>query len=187
MDRFEPAQKLFLFGILFCTSLISFSLDKALAQKTDIDRFQFSQGIESNIQTVSVIGKVIPSSIKLGGLFTLQVIGRIDQNHHIYSIRQQGEFAPSPTKIVITSPFVTAVSKMEESATVLIIDEAIESPLQVHQNDFWISRQYRLNNTVKPGMFQLTGYLFYQICNNKICSLPLKRHFSETLNINTPQ
>lgn len=185
MDRYRARLPILLFYIILWNFLLFSPFGEALAKKTDFENLEIKQRFESTEQTVPVFAKIVPKSIFPGEELSLQIIGRIDQDRHLYSIRQQGEFAPNPTRIVITSPFVTATSKMDESPTVLINDEAFETPLQVHKNDFWISRRYHLLKKIEPGSYQLTGYLLYQICSNRICSLPLKSHFIEPLTINS--
>jgi len=183
MRRFGTSQKVLL-TCVFLLSLLTFNHSfKALAQKIDADTLEIDQDIGPINRTVSIIANVRPAAVFQGGQLTIQVIGRIDRDHHLYSIRQQGEFSPIPTKIVVTDPLLIATSKMDESGTLLTYDDAFEEPLYVHKDDFWISQQYILSEKAKPGNYQITGYLIYQICNNRICSLPLKNHFREKITI----
>ncbi|MBT7890983.1 MAG: hypothetical protein HN580_18340 [Deltaproteobacteria bacterium] len=184
MLRFKNGQKLLFFAGVLILSLLSLcNFDEAQAQKIDLDTLEIDQGIKQANRNVSIIARISTTTVFRGDQLTLRIIGRIDPGHHLYSIRQQGGFAPDPTKIVITDPFLNAVSEMDESATLLIHDDAFGTPLQVHQDDFWISLRYHVSGKANPGVYQLRGYLIYQICNNRICSLPLKNHFHEKITI----
>lgn len=132
---------------------------------------------------IQIMAELDPVRISPGGRLTLRLIGRVNPGNHLYSIKSQGEFAPKPTRLIVTSDFLTPVSETTESEPILIIDNAFEMPLQVHNNDFWISRQYRVSSRLKPGSYPIRGYLLYQICSHRICSLPLKSRFNEPVKI----
>lgn len=132
---------------------------------------------------IPVFIEISPMTFSVGDTITLRVIGRVDEKHHLYSVKQQGEFAPSPTRIMLKTRLLKADSPLTESPTKLIIDKAFDMPLQVHKHDFWISQQFRASPELKPGPFRIDGYLLYQICNHRICSIPLKSNFSEVVSI----
>lgn len=133
--------------------------------------------------SIPVIVEIDPVVVKPGEKLTIRLVGRIDEEIHLYSINPQGEFAPEPTRLVVRAAFLTPSSETAESKTRLIIDEAFEMPLRVHKNDFWVSRQYRVNSRLVPGKYDINGYLTYQICSQRICSLPLQSNFSETITV----
>ncbi len=183
MHRFKTSQRLLLTSV-FLLGLLTFDCSIGTSgQKIDFDSLELDREIEPASSAVSIIAKIKPITVIQGGQLIVRIIGRTDRDHHLYSVKQQGEFAPNPTKIIVMDPLLTATSEMAESATLLIHDEAFDEPLQVHKNDFWISQQYQLNKNVKPGIYQISGYLLYQICDNRICSLPLKNHFREKITI----
>ena len=55
--------------------------------------------------------------------------------------------------------------------------------LQVHQDEFWVSRAYRLSPDAKPGLYEIRGFLLYQVCDQRICSIPLKSWFNEQITV----
>ncbi len=133
--------------------------------------------------SVPVVAEISPELVTAGGVLTIRVFGRIRQNQHLYSVSKQGEFSPDPTKIVVNNRYLSTVSGVKESPTILIIDKAFDLALQVHKREFWISQRYQINPTAKPGVRQISGYLLYQICSHRICSLPLKSFFETSISI----
>lgn len=133
--------------------------------------------------SVPVIAEVSPESVTAGGFLTIRVFGRISQNQHLYSVNKQGDFSPDPTKIVVNNRYLSTVSGAKESPTILIIDKSFDLALQVHKREFWISQRYQIIPTAKPGVRQIRGYLLYQICSHRICSLPLKSFFETRISI----
>lgn len=131
--------------------------------------------------SVPVFAEISHGTLSAGSQFTIRIVGRIDSDSHLYSVKPQGEFAPKPTELVVTNGFLSAVSSASESPTVLVIDDAFDIPLKVHKNDFWISRRYLVKQDTKPGLYRVEGFLRYQICSFRICSLPLKSHFEEKI------
>lgn len=183
MRRIKACQKPFFSYIFLLVLLMIIFSNGVLAQKIDLDTLELSPRIEPAIHNVSIIAEINPVAVFQGGWLTVKIFGRIDRGYHLYSVRQQGDFSPNPTKIIIIDPLLTATSGVDESATLLIHDEAFDEPLRVHKNDFWISQRYQLDEQTKPGIYHLTGYLIYQICDNRICSLPLKIHFRDKITV----
>jgi hypothetical protein len=115
----------------------------------------------------------------------LILYGRVQSGRHIYSIRSQGEYGPEPTRLFIEGLSLEPVSELMESDPSIKYDGAFEVPLRVHQNDFQIRRRFRLGNPIQPGLYPVNGYLRFQICSDKLCSLPLIKPFTSEITVTT--
>jgi len=119
-----------------------------------------------------------------GQNITLSVIGRVAPGMHLYSVFPQGRFGPIQTKVEVERPGLIEREEITESKPKKILDQAFDLSLEVHENDFWIKKGYQVPPDMKKGDYQLEGYLSYQICDNKICSLPQKKKFGGILHVN---
>jgi|GEM_PF-1121810 len=187
MVQSENSQRIF-FISLFTLYLVFFFFPcwAQAADHIDFDNLKMDQEIDPGNRSILIIAEVRPAAVIPGEELTLRIIGRTESGYHLYSIRKQGEYAPDPTKIVVKNPFLTSSSEMKESPTVLVIDEAFEMSLQVHKGDFWISRSFLMNKMTPPGSYRISGYLLYQVCSSRICSLPLKKRFNTEIIVNKP-
>ncbi len=185
MIRIRAKTKRYILSALIFCVITSFSFSLMSAETVGWKSLRPEGKRDALEVSVPVIAEVFPAAISPGGLLTIRIVGRIEQDSHLYSIRPQGEFAPDPTKLIVTAGFLSPVSSTDESSTNLVIDDAFDLPLQVHKKDFWISRQYIVNKKTKPGSYHVAGYLLYQICSQRICSLPLKSRFNEKIVISS--
>jgi hypothetical protein len=113
----------------------------------------------------------------------LTIHGRVDEGFHVYSIHPQGDFAPDPTQLILESKILNLTGALKESKPQTIIDDAFRLPLKVHKNEFWLRQKCSIAKDVKQGLHNIRGYIQYQVCNNRICSLPLRKHFQEKVQI----
>lgn len=122
-----------------------------------------------------------PSKAKKEERIKLKVWGRIKSGYHIYSVQNQGEFAPDPTQILILNGKLRALSNLAESSPIEVYDESFDQKLLVHKNDFWFEQEYELIDFLEEDNQTIKGLMIYQICDNRICSLPLKMEFQSFL------
>ena len=114
------------------------------------------------------------------GEINLMLLGRVAAGKHIYSILDQGEYGPKATKVVLDHLSFSPLGS-RESAPKVIFDGAFEASLKVHQRDFWISRKFKVSKEI-TGKNEVFGYLEFQVCDDLICSLPVKKPFKALLN-----
>ena len=102
---------------------------------------------------------------------------KIPSGSHIYSIQQQDGVIP--TNIIPAEPQTRFVSKLVESSPLEIEDQALDKKVLSHKNIFELRRK------IQPAPSQLglvyNFFLHYQICDNSVCSLPVKTPFSASL------
>lgn len=135
------------------------------------------------LEALSLFAESKPDTIEAGQTLTIRIWGRINSGFHIYSVKTQGEFAPIPTQFILESNDLNAVTDFSESKTETIYDAAFDQELQVHTNDFWLEQDYRVSDKLAPGIHRIEGVLFFQICDNRICSLPLEKEFSTQFDV----
>ena len=148
--------------------------------------FKLDQGrhtIHWGEDAVEIYAEWLPNRQKQGELTTLKIWGRIKEGFHIYSINVQGDYAPEPTHVLIDSEQVVAVSHTRESETVSVFDEAFDQRLAVHRQDFWLEQSFRIRQEALPGPYFVRGELIFQICNKRICSLPVSKPLSSELTV----
>ena len=166
--------------------LFLYSLEATAIQNPTLESFAFFDSpqkkdpINFNLELTADFS---PNLIKNGETTTLTILGRVGERLHIYSVFPQGEFTPKPTKVLLETRWLSKIHATTESEPTNIYDQAFDLSLKIHKNDFWISNKYILSNVAYSGKKVVDGYLIYQICDNRICSLPTKSYFKATIDI----
>jgi len=139
--------------------------------------------IRNPTESIELLVEWQPQALQGGAETELVLLGRVAAGRHLYSVHDQGEFGPDPTRLLLESDLLEPVSELTESAPITKYDQAFEVPLRVHQNDFRLRRRFRLGNKVQPGLYPISGHLLFQLCSDRICSLPLKKAFQVELTV----
>ncbi|MGK0289198.1 MAG: hypothetical protein ACI86H_000629 [bacterium] len=172
-------KKVLILGMIYLGILFSQSSafgDELLFPNGDGSSFpDFSKQVE-------LFAKLTPSKVKVGQVVQLSLLGRVIQGSHIYSVHSQGKNKPSSTKIRVVSTWFQKKGKTTESKTKIILDEAYQKKVNAHQGDFQIHQKYILKQGVL-GAQKLQGKFTFQICNQRICSLPITKSFSTFFHI----
>lgn len=132
---------------------------------------------------IQLFAEWVPYRLTGGSETSLIVYGRIDPDQHIYSIHQQGDAGPEPTRIKLDTKWLTPVSDLNETQPLAKYDASFEGTLMVHINEFQFDRRFRLAPGVSPGVYQIRGHLLFQICSDRICSLLIKKPFSAEMTV----
>ena len=129
---------------------------------------------ESNLRTV---GRQVELEVT--------VFGRLPEASYLYSTEHQGESGPIPSSVELENPLFSKTGAAEESETVGIADGTFGRPLKVHRKEFQIRQRFKAERLPNPagGILAIGGYLLYQQCTEKICSLPTKSAFDLLLTI----
>ncbi|PCI29892.1 MAG: hypothetical protein COB67_02995 [SAR324 cluster bacterium] len=128
-------------------------------------------------ERVELFAQLDAVRVQPGEQLKLQLQGRVSAFQHIYSVIPQKGFSPEATQLSVTLPWLQPQGKLQESEPISIVDQAFDSKLLVHQNDFWIHQTFKVAKNAPKGLHQFEGILKYQVCDNKICSLPLSKKF----------
>lgn len=147
---------------------------------------QFAPDIEDRRGTVEVMSQVNPLQIGNKRRFTLILTGKISPGSHIYSVREQGQLGPVPTGIEVKSKILKRVGGVSESPTETLYDVTFGDLLKIHKNQFYLTQVYQIFPYAKPGKHYMKGEFIYQICDNRICSLPMKKQFRFEINLTSP-
>ncbi len=167
--RFHLFFKIFL--LLWVSQLIGFNLNA----ESDFSLL-FEPGKKQSLNNnIKILAELSPGTSE--NTIVLKLWGRIDNGYYIYSVFPQGDFSPEPTQVFLDTPLLVPDKEISESKTISVEDQAFEQKLNVHQYDFWIEQQYRIAESSKLSNQNIVGSLLYQICNKRICSLPLTKSF----------
>ncbi len=178
------------FGFFFPLLIIFFHLlitTGVYANGIDTSEIKILKNLEQRnvdpLTKLEIYAEFEPDITTVNGLTTLLVFGRLTSGFHIYSIYPQGEFAPTPTKITLNSSRLKTASKLKESPTIQITDDAYNQSLRVHKNDFQLEQKFTVSKELKKGTYWIEAKLLFQICDSVICSLPLEKNFRVKLTI----
>lgn len=171
------------FQYLFVFVSILLMLPHATYGQTSTLLDQIDRNTFSTDEPIELFAEFIPGHASQNSLITLKLWGRVKAGYHIYSISPQGEYSPEPTQLVVEAGPLLIHKSLSESETIWVQDEAFEERLRVHKNDFWLAQIYRVKKDQKPGMYSINGTMIYQICDQKICSFPISKPFTASLEI----
>ncbi len=138
---------------------------------------------EVELRPVSVFATAHPYQLEEGGVTEISVTGRLKAGRYIYSIENQGAYTPIPTSINVDHPLFLKIGDGTESKTTHVKDEVFDRVLKVHQKEFQIKQKYKVGKFMRRGEYIIPGYMYYQQCSNKICSLPTKSFFEVSVTI----
>ena len=134
---------------------------------------------------IEVVAESNPKTIGLRSELEISVFGRLKNSQYIYSGKAQGELGPIPTSIELDHPLFSKVGPVTESETTQIADQTFDRFLNIHRKEFHIKQRFRVERLpdVDAGKLTISGYLLYQQCTDRICSLPTKSNFDLVLTI----
>jgi hypothetical protein len=153
---------------LFCFLILTLSaINDVNAQS------EWFQDSEFLLQPISIVAEL--RKLKNKQEFEITVYGRLKRGQYIYSTFTSGKDSPIPSRIFLIQPKAKKIEGINESETVLMFDEMFHKELKIHKNDFLISQSFKLLKF--ETLLPCKGLFKYQICTNKICSLPLQSSF----------
>ena len=117
-------------------------------------------------------------------ILTLRVFQ--EEGWYLYSLKNQGNHGPQPTKIEIFSNWVNPSAPANESLPEYLFDDAFQRKLMIHTQPFRLNQTFTLNSKTPPGPINLEGFLIYQICNSRVCSPLQKKLFSAPFEFHQP-
>jgi len=96
----------------------------------------------------------------------LRIIVEVPRGSHVYSLFLEDGLGPIRTKVFLEPGIEIPQKDLVESKPMEIYDQAFDSKLLAHQGSFEV--MIRLEKSTRGPV---KGYLLYQICDNRICSL----------------
>ena len=135
---------------------------------------------KTNLQ-ISVV--TIPEIIKPGKKFTLHIQLILEPEYHIYSLKENFNQEQLATQIKIKSSELKPLSNWVETPPKLFLDPVLEKTVKIHDSLVQFNRDYKTSNPFFSKNTKISGNLFYRICDNKTCSLPLNYKFKVNLKI----
>ena len=99
---------------------------------------------------------------------------QVPKGSHIYSVNSQNGILPTSLEAHKDSG-LTPSSKTVESEPERIFDEALQKNIIAHKGVFELRRNFQMPQ--KPLTGRQRFFLNYQICDQRVCSLPRESHF----------
>lgn len=96
----------------------------------------------------------------------LRLVVEVPRGSHVYSLFLEDGLGPIRTKVFVEPAIEIPLGDLFESKPLEIYDQAFDTKLLAHQGSFEI--MIRLKGRMEAPV---RGYLLYQICDNRICSL----------------
>ncbi|KAK3584161.1 hypothetical protein CHS0354_035241 [Potamilus streckersoni] len=111
-------------------------------------------------------------------VYTVTAYVSVPAGKHIYSVsRQTGVVG---TQIRFADPGVKPVGTLQESPAETIYDDTLKKNIKAHRREFQLTGQFTAEMPL-PEAVKMS--LYFQICDQKICSLPAEKPF---MSVRTP-
>ena len=117
------------------------------------------------------------SVAKANSSVKLVIYGQLDEGWHLYSIKKHPDLNIIPTSVVYQNTWYQKQGELKESETTNIFDEALEIEVQAHRKQFQLQQTLLIHKDAPVGSLDLTGYVQYQVCNQKVCLKPQETKF----------
>lgn len=125
---------------------------------------------QQNIQNISIKSEWI----KIGSnIYLLRLYGKIPQGNHLYSIHLKKNEFPIPTKLEILHKNFVPIEPLKESEPTLLFDAVIGKKVKIHKHFFQLTQKFEVKPHNTKATTEVPVKLTYQICNEKICFLPI--------------
>lgn len=116
----------------------------------------------------------VPDEVKAGDVFNIIIDADIEEKWHLYSILNDPDAGPFPTKISANSSNFVIAGTIEESQAEVQFDPNFEAELGLHSH----SARFIIPVAVKTsfqGNQDLDIQFFYQTCDDRLCLPPKKK------------
>ncbi len=113
----------------------------------------------------------------------LIIYGQLEEGWHLYSVQSHPHLNIIPTSVVYQNIWYQKQGGIIESQTELLFDEALGVEVQTHRKQFQLQQTLLIRKDAPVGNLDLTGYVQYQVCNQKVCLEPQQTSFVATIKV----
>ena len=123
-----------------------------------------------------------PEQVRAGEPFTVKVKADISGNWHLYSINNEPDKGPYPTKFTAAGDGLSLDGEVKESKPTISHDPNFDMDLgwHSHQAEFDIPLKFA-ENTSNDGFIDIA--VQYQVCNDVACLPPKTKHITQKINL----
>lgn len=123
-----------------------------------------------------------PDQVKAGEVFEITVRATIDGEWHLYSIANDPDAGPYPTRFSSANPDMALAGDVEESEPSIEMDPNFNAELGWHTNEatFKIPVAFR-ESTEGSSVIDLE--VFYQVCDDKSCLPPKTKSITQSISV----
>ncbi len=161
--------------------------DELLAPASNVDPIWNSFSGSAPGQSLRIGAAMIPSTAEPGTRATLRITGSLAAGFHIYSIHDEDDAGPGPTRVTIEAGPLALAGEIRESAPVRTWDAVFQANLRVHQSAFWLEQDVEIPAGLAPGTYAVTGVVEYQLCDNEVCQIAKRLPFTTELTVRPPR
>lgn len=153
-------MKLRKFGYLLLLPLIIFSL------------FPAQKGIaQGMMDPVSFTVTTAPDEVAAGESFEIVIEARIEGKWHLYSVNNDPDAGPYPTKFSSPAEILAIEGKVKESEPITGYDPNFDAELGWHAREATFTIPLSFSEAVQAGEV-INLEVFYQVCDDKSCLPP---------------
>lgn len=123
-----------------------------------------------------------PEEVKAGEVFEVTVKAAIEGKWHLYSIHNDPDAGPYPTRFSSANPGLQIVGDIEESEAAIEFDPNFQTDLGWHTSEatFTIPLGF---NTDMSGSTMIDLEVFYQVCDDKSCLPPKTKSITKAITV----
>lgn len=124
-----------------------------------------------------------PDQVKAGEVFEVTVKASIDGKWHLYSIANDPDAGPFPTKFSSANPDLTVAGEVQESEPTIELDPNFNAELGWHTTEATFTIPLAFREDAK-GSSMIDLEVFYQVCDDKSCLPPKTKSITQSISIN---
>lgn len=124
----------------------------------------------------------VPDEVQAGEVFDITVRADIEGKWHLYSINNDPDAGPYPTKFSVTNDYISIAGEVRESEPVIDYDPNFDVELGWHTGEaiFTVPVAFSAESS---GSSTISLEVFYQVCDDKSCLPPKTKTIDHTVNI----
>jgi thiol:disulfide interchange protein DsbD len=116
----------------------------------------------------------VPDQVQAGEIFNVVIEASIEGNWHLYSVLNDPDAGPFPTKFSANSPNFVLAGDVSESEADVEFDPNFEAELGWHTTSATFTVPVALR-TSETGNVTIDISVFYQVCDDRVCLPPKKK------------
>lgn len=113
----------------------------------------------------------VPDTVEAGEVFEVTVEASIDENWHLYSILNDPDLGPNPTRFSTSLSEMFIAGEVEESEADIEFDPNFETDLGWHSDSAKFNIPVAFSNQLQ-GKQTILLEVFYQVCDDHSCLPP---------------
>ena len=119
---------------------------------------------------------------RAGEVVDIVVTATMDEEWKIYALRDQGK-GPVASRVIVTGDAIAEAGMVLEEAPIEKYDDGFETNTRTHEGGAIFTAPVLIKSDLKPGKYELSVGVLYQVCNAALCYPPKEEFFTVALNV----